>query len=69
LLAKIVENIKTLQYRVGLPSDFRSYNISYEDFEKTVAAVSGDPAALNFPMPPELIRSIGEKVVQQVVKS
>ncbi|MBM7663038.1 alcohol dehydrogenase class IV [Bacillus mesophilus] len=69
LLAKIVEKIKTLQYKVGLPSDFSSYNISHEDFEKTVAAVSSDPAALNFPMPPELIRSIGEKVVQLVVKS
>lgn len=69
LLAKVVEKIKTLQYKVGLPSDFANYNITNEDFEKTVAAVSSDPAALNFPMPAELIRVIGEKVVPLVVKS
>ncbi|WP_246939396.1 iron-containing alcohol dehydrogenase [Bacillus pinisoli] len=67
LLSKVVEKIKTLQYKVGLPSDFSAYPITSEDFEKTVAAVSSDPAALNFPMPAELIRSIGEKVVPLVV--
>lgn len=69
LFAGVIEKIKTLQYKAGLPSDFGNYKISEDDLQRTVVAVSSDPAALNFPIPPELIRSIGEKVVKLEVKN
>ncbi|WP_204524689.1 dehydroquinate synthase/iron-containing alcohol dehydrogenase family protein [Litchfieldia alkalitelluris] len=69
LFAGVIEKIKMLQYKAGLPSDFSHYKISEGDLQRTVVAVSSDPAALNFPIPPELIRSIGEKIVRLEVKN
>ncbi len=67
-LIKVVDKIRLLQQKVGLPADFAEYNISAEDLEHTVAAVSKDPAAVSFPMPKELIEAIGHKVVPVAVK-
>jgi alcohol dehydrogenase class IV len=67
-LAKVVEKIRLLQHKVGLPADFKDYNISEEQFQQTVPAVMKDPAALNFPMPKELIAAIGQRVVPVGVK-
>lgn len=69
LLTQVVDKIKGLQQKIGLPENFDSYNISESDLEQTITAVSMDPAALNFPMPPELIRAIGEKVVPLQIKN
>ncbi|MFV8829154.1 iron-containing alcohol dehydrogenase [Alkalihalobacterium sp. APHAB7] len=69
LLTQIVDKIKGLQQKTGLPENFDAYNISESDLEQTITAVSMDPAALNFPMPPELIRAIGEKVVPLQIKN
>jgi alcohol dehydrogenase class IV len=68
VLAKVVEKIRLLQHKVGLPADFKEFNISEEALQQTVPAVMKDPAALNFPMPPELIAAIGQKVVPLAVK-
>ncbi|WP_419887977.1 iron-containing alcohol dehydrogenase [Neobacillus niacini] len=67
-LAKVVEKIRLLQHKVGLPSDFKQYNISEENLAQTVPAVMKDPAALSFPMPKELIAAIGQRVVPLGVK-
>jgi alcohol dehydrogenase class IV len=67
-LAKVVEKIRLLQHKVGLPADFKDYNISEEQLQQTVPAVMKDPAALNFPMPKELIAAIGQRVVPVGVK-
>nr|WP_263327496.1 iron-containing alcohol dehydrogenase [Neobacillus sp. Marseille-Q6967] len=67
-LAKVVEKIRLLQHKVGLPADFKDYNISEEALQATVPAVMKDPAALNFPMPKELIAAIGQRVVPLGVK-
>jgi alcohol dehydrogenase class IV len=67
-LAKVVEKIRLLQHKVGLPADFKQYNISEENLAQTVPAVMKDPAALSFPMPKELIAAIGQRVVPLVVK-
>jgi alcohol dehydrogenase class IV len=69
VLARVIEKIRTMQYKVGLPSNFEKYNISADDLEKTIVSVASDPAAVAFPMPPELIRAVGEKVVSLEVKS
>lgn len=68
LLAGAIEKIRLLQYKLGLPSDFADYNIGEEHLDVTIQAVAGDPAAVSFPMPKELIRAIGERVVPVVVK-
>jgi alcohol dehydrogenase class IV len=67
-LAKVVEKIRLLQHKVGLPADFKQYNISEENLAQTVPAVMKDPAALSFPMPKELIAAIGQRVVPLGVK-
>jgi alcohol dehydrogenase class IV len=67
-LAKVVEKIRLLQHKVGLPADFKEYNITEEDLKRVIPAVMKDPAALNFPMPMELIAAIGQRVVPVGVK-
>jgi alcohol dehydrogenase class IV len=67
-LAKVVEKIRLLQHKVGLPADFKQYNISEENLAQTVPAVMKDPAALSFPIPKELIAAIGQRVVPLGVK-
>jgi alcohol dehydrogenase class IV len=67
-LAKVVEKIRLLQHKVGLPADFKQYNITEENLAQTVPAVMKDPAALSFPMPKELIAAIGQRVVPLGVK-
>ncbi len=67
-LVKVVEKIRLLQHKVGLPSDFKQYNISEENLAQTLPAVMKDPAALSFPMPKELIAAIGQRVVPLGVK-
>jgi alcohol dehydrogenase class IV len=67
-LAKVIGKIKLLQYKVGLPADFKQFNISEEALQLAIPAVMKDPAALSFPMPKELIEAIGQKVVPLTVK-
>ncbi|MFL6556076.1 MAG: iron-containing alcohol dehydrogenase, partial [Bacillus sp. (in: firmicutes)] len=67
-LAKVIGKIKLLQYKVGLPADFKQFNISEEALQLAIPAVMKDPAALSFPMPKELIAAIGQKVVPLPVK-
>jgi alcohol dehydrogenase class IV len=67
-LAKVVEKIRLLQHKVGLPEDFKQYNITEENLAQTIPAVMKDPAALSFPMPKELIAAIGHRVVPLGVK-
>ncbi|MBT2736357.1 iron-containing alcohol dehydrogenase [Bacillus sp. ISL-7] len=67
-LAKVIGKIKLLQYKVGLPADFKQFNISEEALQMAIPAVMKDPAALSFPMPKELIAAIGQKVVPLPVK-
>lgn len=67
-LAKVVEKIRLLQHKVGLPEDFKEFNLNEEALQMAIPAVMKDPAALNFPMPTELIMAIGQKVVPMTVK-
>jgi alcohol dehydrogenase class IV len=67
-LAKVVEKIRLLQHKVGLPADFKQYTITEENLAQTIPAVMKDPAALSFPMPKELIAAIGQRVVPLGVK-
>ncbi|RSK27219.1 iron-containing alcohol dehydrogenase [Bacillus sp. HMF5848] len=68
LLQRVIEKIRVLQHKVGLPSDFSSFSIPEEGLEATVTAVSLDPAAVSFPIPPELIQAVGQRVVPVAVK-
>jgi len=67
-LSKVIEKIRMLQHKVGLPADFKQYNITEENLAQTIPAVMKDPAALSFPMPKELIAAIGQRVVPLGVK-
>lgn len=67
-LAKVIGKIRLLQHKVGLPADFKQFNITEEALQLAIPAVMKDPAALSFPMPKELIAAIGQKVVPLPVK-
>lgn len=67
-LAKVIDKIRLLQHKVGLPADFKQYNLTEEALLLAIPAVMKDPAALNFPMPKELIAAIGQKVAPVGVK-
>lgn len=62
LLEEVVEKIRYLQEEVGLPNDFSKYDIPDDSLPTTIAAVQSDPAAMNFPLPAELIEAIGKRV-------
>lgn len=63
VLERVVEKIRLMQKKTGLPSDFGDYSVSPQDTENIVKAVAMDPAAVSFPMPPELIQAISQKVL------
>ncbi|WP_462409734.1 iron-containing alcohol dehydrogenase [Neobacillus sp. Marseille-QA0830] len=67
-LAKVIEKIRLLQRKVGLPEDFKEFTISEEQLQQTIPAVMKDPASVSYPMPAELIAAIGQKVVPLTVK-
>ncbi|KKK37817.1 alcohol dehydrogenase [Mesobacillus campisalis] len=67
ILAKTVEKIRLLQVKTGLPQDFAQYSLTEEDIKRSILAVSSDPAAVNFPMPKELIAAVGQRVVPLTV--
>ncbi len=52
-----------IEQDIGLPSDFREYSIEQKGLDATVVAIKMDPAALNYPLPPELIKAVGECVI------
>lgn len=62
MLAAVVKAIVDLQQTVGLPSDFADYNIPPKSRAMIAKAVAADPAGLNFPIPDQVINSIGKKV-------
>ncbi|MBN8208823.1 iron-containing alcohol dehydrogenase [Bacillus sp. NTK071] len=63
LLQDVIQKIKYMQQDIGLPADFKEYDIKSEALEATITAVKMDPAALNFPLSPELIKAVGERVI------
>lgn len=62
LLTAIVAKIRNLQEEVGLPKDFLDFDIPGDSLELTIQAAHSDPAAMNFPLPAELITEIGRRV-------
>lgn len=62
LLEEVVEKIRNLQEQVGLPKDFSKFDIPENSLPTIIAAVQSDPAAMNFPLPAELIEAIGKRV-------
>lgn len=62
LLGEVVAKIRSLQEEVGLPKDFSAYDIPEDSLAKTIAAVQSDPAAMNFPLPTELLEAIAKRV-------
>jgi alcohol dehydrogenase class IV len=64
LLGEVVEKIRSLQRDVGLPSDFSDFEIPEDSLAATIAAVQSDPAAMNFPLPAELIEAISGRVAK-----
>ncbi len=58
LLARVIERIASLQVEIGCDVDCAKYEISSEDVEKIIAAISADPAALFYAIPRESIEQI-----------
>ena len=58
VLARVIERIASLQTEIGCDVDFAKYEISSEDVEKIIAAISADPAALFYAIPRDSIEQI-----------
>ncbi|WP_236712650.1 iron-containing alcohol dehydrogenase [Peribacillus muralis] len=62
LLAKVIEKLRLFMNDLGLPSEFSEYRVNQLDIDSIVQAVMKDPAAANFPMSAELIKSVASRV-------
>ncbi|MGE7878945.1 iron-containing alcohol dehydrogenase [Peribacillus muralis] len=67
ILAKVIKKLRFFMHDLGLPSDFSDYQVSQLDVERIVKAVMKDPAAANFPMSAELIKSVASRVAPVVI--
>lgn len=68
ILGKVIEKLRLLQHKTGLPSDFSAYSLSEEGLKQAENAVEKDPAAAAFPMSKELIKAVGLKVAPIHIK-
>jgi alcohol dehydrogenase class IV len=63
LLHEVIAKIRDLQARIGCATDFKRWNVKAEDMEQIILAVSSDPVAVLYPLPPEKIQEIALKVI------
>lgn len=55
--------IDNLRDEINLPVDFAEYNIDAADIPQLVPAVQGDPSALNFRLPDDVIVKVSQEVI------
>lgn len=55
--------IDNLREEINLPVDFADYNIDAADIPQLVPAVQGDPSALNFRLPDDIIVKVSQEVI------
>lgn len=58
-----IDLISNLRKEVNLPEDFTEYGIDEADIPKLVPAVQGDPSALSFRIPEEVIKQVSKEVI------
>lgn len=58
-----IEFIINLRKDVNLPGDFADYAIDAADIPQLVPAVQGDPSALSFRIPDEIIKKVAQEVI------
>ncbi len=63
LLHDVIAKIRDLQEQIGCATDFKRWNVKAEDMEQIILAVSSDPVAVLYPLPPEKIQEIALKVI------
>jgi alcohol dehydrogenase class IV len=68
VLGKVIEKLRLLQHKTGLPSDFSAYSLTEEGLKQAENAVEKDPAAAAFPIPKELIQAVGRMVAPIHIK-
>ena len=63
LMLDVIAKIRDLQHQIGCATDFKRWNVSAQDMEKIIVAVSSDPVAVLYPLTPEKIQEIALKVI------
>jgi alcohol dehydrogenase class IV len=63
LLHDVIAKIRDLQEQIGCATNFQRWNVKAEEMEQIILAVSSDPVAVMYPLPPEKIQEIALKVI------
>ena len=63
LMQDVILKIRDLQKQIGCSTDFKRWNVSAQDMEQIIVAVSSDPVAVLYPLPPKKIEEISLKVI------
>lgn len=63
LMHEVIERVRLMQQQVGCATDFKRWNVPVQDMEQIVVAVSSDPVAVLYPLPPEKITEISLKAI------
>jgi alcohol dehydrogenase class IV len=61
-LKAVIKRLKDLQQQIGCATSFSRWGAKAEDMEQIILAVTSDPAAMFFPIPPERIQMIAESM-------
>lgn len=63
LMADVIARVRDLQQQIGCATDFKRWNVTSQDMERIILAVSSDPVAVLYPLGPEKIQEISLKVI------
>jgi alcohol dehydrogenase class IV len=60
---EVIARIRALQQEIGCATDFKRWQVTAQDMEQIIMAVSTDPVAIMYPLTPEKIQEIALKVI------
>ena len=63
LMRDVIAKLRDLQQKIDCATNFKRWNVTAQDMEQIIMAVSSDPVAVLYPLTPEKIQEIALKVI------
>jgi alcohol dehydrogenase class IV len=63
LMRDVIAKLRDLQQQIDCATNFKRWNVTAQDMEQIIMAVSSDPVAVLYPLTPEKIQEIALKVI------
>lgn len=63
VLTAVIAKLRDFQEKIGCATNFSKWGAKSEDMELIIMAISSDPAALFYPIPPDRIQKIAEAMI------